>query len=1168
MNKHRPIQKVLHFLMRVTLVQMLLMATVTTLVMASPTNGQEILEKRVTVNAENMELKAVLDLISKQTDARFTYRAKVVQPARRVSLNVTNATLAAVLESLFSPSIGYKVVGSEIVLMASSVEESSAIAPNYSPVAIQVSGTAKDDTGSPLPGVNILEKGTTNGTTTDAEGKYVIAVQNESSVLIFSFIGFVTEEVAVGARTQIDVALTPDVQSLQEVVVTGYGTSQARRDVTGAVASVNADQIKSLAITSFDQAIQGRVAGVQVAQNSGEPGGGVSIRIRGAGSINNGNEPLYIVDGTPYTTLNAINPNDIEKMDILKDASTAAIYGSRAINGVVLVTTRRGKSGKLTVNFDAYNGVENVYKKMDLLDGPQFAKLANEHLTNGGTVAANPVWNNPNNLANSDWQNAVFRTGAIQNYTLSLSGGSDKVTTLFSAGYFKQKGIIIASDYERYNFRLNQDYNISQKLKAGITLNGSFINQNKVDWSTPFNGVLTVANSMQPTNPITTDIDGSFGYNLDGTIDPNGNTFYGWEGYANLQYQVNNTPARDYYDVNLGNPVHYYNKYQKDKPYNQNILASAHLDYEIIKGLTAKSIINLTFDNASRFQSKRVAPSQIDLVGQYRKVNNVGEYVESRQSWNWVNSLTYSKVINKHNIGVTAAMDVLEANIGKYINSGGFNAPDNAQSISASTDRSVSGNSFIPNSLISYIGRATYEYADKYLFSATVRRDGSSKFAEGNKWGTFPSVSAGWRISEESFFKPITFIDDFKVRASYGIVGNQGIDDLLYLSTYFVPGFDLYTLGDNQTGVQVSQPGKVGDKDLKWEESSQTNLGIDASFLGGKFTLTAEYFTKKIYDMLGNFPVARYLGINGNSVTRNGFSMENKGLELTLGYQQRFNQVNFSASANFSTLHNEVTKLTGGEKDYVDQPLDAGASTRTYVGQTVAGFYGYITDGIIQNNDELRASPMRSVDALLRPGDRKYKDLNGDNVINGDDRAILGHGLPGYTFGLTLKADYKGFDLSVLLNGQGDVQAANLNKYYLYDMRYFNGNGLTNVSADMLNSWKVDNTNTDLPRNSDRAPVSNRWFSNFHIEDASFVRIRNVQVGYTLPSSVAQKAGMSRARIFISTNNLYTFTKYTGYDPEIGAYDRDRGSSVLKTGVDAGRYPIARNFTIGVNCTF
>jgi TonB-dependent starch-binding outer membrane protein SusC len=1162
-------------IMKFTLTQAVIVTLVASLAMATDINGQDLLDKKITVKAENATLKKILGQIERKTEIQFTYSPKIIDDNQKANLVITDKKLSDVLNELLVPlGIEYQVIGKGISLFKTKTSDASGqygeldVSGSATALAIRITGKVTDEGGQPMPGVNILVKSTTNGTSTSADGTYVLEVEESNSVLVFSFIGYKSQEVEISNRTQIDVILVADIETLGEIVVTGYGTNQARRDITGAVGLVNADQIRTLPLTGLDQAMQGRIAGVQVTQNSGEPGGGVSVRIRGAGSISNGNEPLYIVDGVPYSNLNAINPNDVEKIDVLKDASTAAIYGSRATNGVVMVTTRRGKAGKLTVNFDAYTGVENVYKKMDLLDGPQFAKLANEHLINGGTFAPNPVWNNPQNLPNSDWQDAVFRTGKIQNYTVSVSGGSDKATTLFSMGYFKHEGIILASDYERYNLRLNQDFSFSEKLKGGVTINGAFIKENKIDWSSSFNGVLQVANSMQPTMPITTDIDGFFGYRPDGTVDPNGNTFYGWEGYAIISHDPNIVGInREYYDFNLANPIHFITKYSKIKPKRQNILTSGFLQYEPIKGLIAKSVINLTFDYASDFNSRRIAPAAINLSGSYRTSDvNVFEYNDNRSSWNWINSLTYGRKMGEHNLSVTAAIDVLEGNNGKFINANAKNAPDNAQSITAGTDRTVTGHSFIPSSLISYIGRATYDYEGKYFLAATVRRDGSSKFSESNRWGTFPSVSAGWRISQESFFKSVSFIDDLKLRGSYGLVGNQNIDDLLYISTYFTPVFDLYTIGDGQRPVNVSQPGRAGNSNLKWEESSQTNIGLDASFLSGKLSLAAEYYIKKIYDMLGNFPVPNYLGIPGNAVTKNGFSMENKGIEISLGYRRTFGPVNFSANANFATLHNEVTELTGGpkDKDYIAQGFDGGGSTRTYVGQTVGGFYGHITDGIIQNNTQLVNGPMEGVDGLIRPGDRTYKDLDGNNFINGEDRALLGNGIPGYTYGLSLQADYKGFDLSVLLNGQGDVQAANLNKFYLYDMRYFNGPGLTNVTTDMLNSWSGEGSTNSLPRNSDQAPNSNRWFSDFHIEDASFLRIRNVQIGYTLPQQITQKVGMSRARIYLGASNLFTFTNYSGYDPEIGS----RNQSVLQTGVDAGRYPLARSFMLGVNCSF
>jgi TonB-linked SusC/RagA family outer membrane protein len=490
------------------------------------------------------------------------------------------------------------------------------------------------------------------------------------------------------------------------------------------------------------------------------------------------------------------------------------------------------------------------------------------------------------------------------------------------------------------------------------------------------------------------------------------------------------------------------------------------------------------------------------------------------------------------------------------------------QSISASNvdTRIVTG---YPSTydLLSYFGRASYDYEGKYLISGTIRRDGSSNFGTEERYGLFSSGSVGWRISQEDFMKSIEFINDLKIRASYGTVGNQNIPPFKYLSSYSTDaGTYQYTLGPNKTIIPAIYQNNIGDPNIHWEKSTQTDIGLDISVLKSKLSLTADYYIKEISDMLGYFPVPAYTGVYGSSVLKNGFSMENKGIELTLDYHAHIGQVNLTVGANFATLQNKVTKLTNDSAAYVSQSIslnghDGGAITQTKVGDRIGNFYGYLTDGIIQTAAEAASNPLY---AGLSPGDRKYKDINGDGIINASDRVVLGNGLPKYTYGFNFKADYKGFDFSVFFRGQAGVQIANMLVASYYDMRYNNSTGIVNVSSDLLNRWTGQGTSNTMPRNSYTAPISNDWFSNVYIQNGSFLRISNLQIGYTLNESLLGKLGVSHVRFYISGQNLLTFTKYTGYDPEVGS----NAQNVLQTGADFGRYPLARMYSIGVNCKF
>jgi TonB-linked SusC/RagA family outer membrane protein len=1061
-----------------------------------------------------------------------------------------------------------------------------------------IRGKVSDENGNGIPGVSIVLKGTNIGTATDSNGAYAIAVpdENKNGTLVFSFIGYTTEEMPINGQSTIDVKLMPDIKTLSEVVVIGYGT-QKQREVTGAVGSVTTKDIAGVAVTGLDQALQGRIAGVQVTQNSGEPGGNVSVRIRGLGSINGSNEPLYVVDGVPYGSLNAINPNDIERIDVLKDAASAAIYGSRATNGVVLVTTKRGVAGKVQVTLDAYAGTQSASRKLELLNGPQFAQLANENLVNGGKDP-NPAWSNPSTVPNTDWQDEIFRPAPIQSYNVNISGGSERSRSLVSVGYFDQGGIVAQSHYKRYTARINNDFDISPRFKVGLTLNGAFEDKlgTRTDGgngSSTQGGLMTAAVS-QPTIPLVAPQEGMFSINPDGSIDPTGNIYYGYDGTV----FVTNVATPIWYPQGLSHPTYAYEKLREEKFKSQEFLAAAFGEYELIEGLKFRSAINLTFSNRnSESFWKGIPVPQLEGRGLYGTNAQLWTGPSQGNQWNWINTVSYGKTFGRHNFTALAGIDALKGTSqGISINT--QKNPNDQPFVDGAlfANRSVSGGAPGEFALLSYLGRITYDYAGKYLLTANIRRDGSSNFnPDGDyQYAVFPSVSVGWLISEEDFMASVPFVSQLKMRASYGEVGNQGIPAFQYLSIYANEGNRRrYPLGLNQDPVVGFYQDRIGTADIRWETSTQANVGIDASFLDNSISLTADYYVKKIDDMLGNFPLPAYVGVQNNSITRNGFSMENSGIEIALGYNRQFGDFGFSTGVNFATLNNKVTRLTGNETGYVSSNIsagdDGGAETRTQVGQPVGNFYGYVTDGIYQTQEEVAAKntvplidpatgQQKVVDGVpqfvpfqsgVQPGDRRYKDLNGDGVINDRDRTIIGNGLPKYTFGFNLNVNFKGFDLAVLLNGQAGLEIANQTKYWLNHMKYSNtAGGINNTSTDLLESWTPENGSNTFTRNTHDAARSNRWFSDFNIENGAFLRVRNVQLGYTLPNAISQRVGMSRARIYVAAQNLFTFTEYSGYDPEMGSRVSNGRGNALQTGVDFGRYPVSRMFTGGINFQF
>ncbi len=755
-------------------------------------------------------------------------------------------------------------------------------------------------TGEPVIGANVIISGTTVGANTDVKGIYYLDTPKKAGAVIeISFLGYVTQKIPYNGQSTLDVLLVSDVAKLEEVVVVGYGT-QKRKDLTGSFGQVKSDDLTKSISVGFDQALQGKMAGVQVTNNSGEPGGSRSIRVRGVGSINSSNEPLYIVDGIPYDNLNAINVNDIDRIDVLKDAAAASIYGSRASNGVILVTTKRGQKG-LSVSFDVKTGVQSVPKMIDLLNGKQFAELANENLVNGG-IPANPMWSNPSKAQNNDWQKALFQTAFMQDYNLNISSGSDKITTMFSFGFLDQDGIIVGSNYKRYTARLNTDYNLSKRLKVGITLNGAFGEKKNIDSG----GDMSAINSalyMAPTTPVKAPVEGLFGLNADGTVDTAGDSFYGYEGYT-YHTRFSNV---NYFPQNVAAPVGIYKNYLKNNNSTQQILAATYAELEVISGLKIKSNLSLTYGHEYDESGRKAAPDALNLMAQLNTTPTFNEGWSMSNQWNWINTISYAKSFGKHNISAVAGMDALQSH-SNYASINTTGAPADQQSISASDidTRVVSG---YPSTsgLLSYFGRAAYDYEGKYLISGTIRKDGSSNFGDNHKYGTFSSASVGWRISQEEFMKSIEFINDLKLRASYGSVGNQNIPAFKYLSTYSTDaGTYQYTLGPGKTTISGIYQNNFGDANIHWEKSTQMDFGFDLSVLKSKLTFTADYYVKKLNDLLGYFPVPVYTGVYGGTLLKNGFSMENKGLELTVNYHTQIGEVNFSAGANFATLDNKI----------------------------------------------------------------------------------------------------------------------------------------------------------------------------------------------------------------------------------------------------------------------
>ncbi len=997
-----------------------------------------------------------------------------------------------------------------------------------------VSGTVTSEEEGALPGVNILVKGTTVGTVTDIEGNYRVNVEGEDATLVFSAVGYMSEEVTIGNQSTIDMLMRPDIQSLSEVVVVGYGT-QERRDLTGSVSSVDAEDFKNMAMTSVEQGLQGRVAGVNVVQQSGQPGAGIQVQIRGIGSIGN-SEPLYVIDGIPvindngatgsgeFNALSTINPNDIASMEILKDASAAAIYGARAANGVVLITTKRGKAGEATIQLDAYTGIQEPWRLLELTDINGYKEISDELTDNAGLPRVVAL-QRPEELVNkTDWQDEMFGQAPINNVNLSVSGGSEAARFSVSGNYMRQEGIIRETDFDRFSLRVNTDFN-KGKFKFGQSLAVSRTKAN--DLTTGFFAII----HYPPNRPV---FDPE---NVGGSSGPNPSLYSG-------------NRIIDEQDAN--NPVGEAELFT-DRTTRYRMLGNIYGEYEIIEGLTYRLNLGADFIYGNRyiyqppykFGDRRAQPFAGITDNNSFSISPLVE-----------NTLNYSKNFGEHDLGLLVGY-TRQSYTQRSANANGRNTIN-------SVVRVLDGVNEVPNvsggigefSLVSYLGRLTYSYADRYLLTANIRRDGSSRFSPGNKFGIFPSASVGWRVSEESFMQGASFISDLKLRGSWGQTGFQEIGNYTF-QTVLDPTVNYLFNGNVATGVAQRN---LAPSDLRWETSTQTNFGIDLGLFNNQILINADYYIKQTDDILVPVPPTPSTGVR-NSPTLNAGSVRNRGLEFALTYRKSVGDLQYSVSGNFATLDNEFLSLGGG------QPITSGnvnvtRVTRIDEGLPIGSFFGYRTDGIFQTQEEVDAHANQP---NAEPGDIRFLDLNGDGEINTQDKTYIGDPIPDLTYGLTLNASYKGFDLNLFLQGVEGIEL-----YYGY--RYFAEGMLRpfNFEQRTLNRWTGPGTSDEIPRAIGGDPANNTRESDRFIGDGSFLRCRNLTLGYAVPFTALESIGgfISNARIYATAQNLFTLTNYEGYDPEIGSQNDNPDQASRGRGIDGGQFPQARTYMLGVQITF
>ncbi|QMW00225.1 SusC/RagA family TonB-linked outer membrane protein [Spirosoma foliorum] len=1034
-----------------------------------------------------------------------------------------------------------------------------------------ITGTVTDaTTGEVLAGTTIQAKGTNVGATSNAAGKYQINLPTGAKTLVFSFIGYQPTEIAVGNQSVVDAKLTATDNALSEVVVVGYGV-QNKRDITTAIGSVKAKDLANQPVASFDQALASKIAGVQVSQTSGAPGAALSIRVRGTGSISAGNDPLYVIDGIPlsrdtkYATgstnsqfpdnpinvMSTINTDDIESIEVLKDASASAIYGSRGSNGVVLLTTKRGKEGKTVISYDSYIGVQNVSKKIDMLNAYEYAQLSYEaknnayldrnptgkptdsnDIRNKGVGAPStliqpeivPYLSGQAGLTNTNWQDAIFRSAPIQNHTLSISGGKENIKYYLSANYLNQRGVVINSGFKRYGMRANVEVK-NGRLTTGINFNPTYSYHDLIKAEGPYlgEGVVGLALQMPPLFPV---------YNADGSYNFGGNAW----GYG---------------ATSILNPVAIANQVS-DKLSQLRLLGNAYAQYEIIDGLSYRLSVGA---DVNSFQRDYYRPSTLEIRDRKGPSTPTGfSRAQNFVDWLVENTLNYNRSFGQHTLSALAGFSSQkDRRVANELTATNF---PNDLVYTLNAGQVTSGSSDVQEwSLLSYLGRVQYDYGGKYLVSAAIRADGSSRFGKDNRWGYFPSVSAGWNISQETFLKSVNWLSDVKLRASYGLTGNFQIPNYGSVSLL---NYSNYILG-NETVVSGLAPGNSANNKLKWEKTAMLDVGFDVSFLRNKLNFTFDYYNANTSDLLLNVPVPRASGFS--TELQNIGKVNNQGFEFTLGTRQTFGRLRWDASANIATNRNEVKALGPSGDPIIVAGGVAGAQFITQIGHPIGEYYTYVYEGVYKNQAELDANPALHV-STSRPGDFKFKDANGDGKFDlSSDRTVTGSYFPKYTFGFNTSLNYRGFDLGVTVQGVQGHKILNLIRRYIYNME---GNG--NLFRGALDRWQsADNPGNGLVNRANRlASGSNGEISTWHIEDGSYVRIRTITLGYSLPTALLTRLRLTRARLYVTTQNPFTFTKYLGYNPEVNS----RPDSALSSGEDYGTYPLPRTTSVGLNLSF
>ena len=970
---------------------------------------------------------------------------------------------------------------------------------------ITVQGVVKDQTGETVIGASVMEKGTTNGTITGIDGDFSLNM-SPNGTLVVSFVGYKTQEVQVKGQKQLQVVLSEDAEMLDEVVVIGYGTMK-KSDLTGAVSSIGNKDIKDSPVSNLGQAIQGKISGVQIV-DAGKPGDNVSIKIRGLGSINNC-DPLVVIDGVPTDLgLSSLNMADVERLDVLKDASATAIYGSRGANGVVMITTKRGTEGKGKLAVSANYSFQNATNVPSLLNAAQYAELSNDMMVNSGRNP-NPEWANPSELgAGTDWMDELLRTGVMQNYTVSYSGGNEKSHYYVSGGFLDQSGIVKSVNYRRFTFQSNSDAQVLKWLK--------FSNNITFSADTKKSGSYNIGDALKalPIYPVKNE-DGSWS-------GPDGNS----EWYGSTRNPIGPTEL---------------NKSQTD---GYNFLANLTAELTFTKWLKFKSTFgyDAKFWFIDNFTPKyNWKPTPTEETSRYKSDNKSFTYL-------WDNYFLFDHTFaEKHRVGLMAGMSA-QWNTNDYLNAQkNVFMFDNVHEMDNGEEMYAIGGNETEWALLSYMARVNYSYEDRYLLTATIRRDGSSRFGKKHRWGTFPSVSVAWRASQEKWFPKNDYINDLKVRAGYGVTGSQAsVGNYSYLASYNTSVYPFGISSGNQTALVSST---LANPYIHWEEVAQTNIGFDASLFNSRVMFSFDAYLKETRDMLVKASIPITSGFEDTTTTyTNAGKVRNQGIEMSLHTINLTGELGWETNLTATYNKNKIKDLNSDVPYYINQ-INNSYVTMLAKDYPINVFYGYVTDGIFQNQSEVNT---HAVQPGAEPGDIRFRDLNNDGVINDSDRTVIGNPNPSWLFSMNNSLSYKGFELSVFLQGIAG------NK--IYNANNIDNTGMAaayNQTTDVLKRWQGEGTSNSMPRAVFGDPNQNTRVSDRFVENGSYLRLKNITLSYTFPKQWLQKAQIENARLSLSCENVATIIGYSGFDPEVGI-----------NGIDQNRYPISRTFSLGLNFNF